>query len=85
MDQLQKWRKQVNVIDRVLIRTLGKRFNITGKIQTFKKKNGLPTKHADRETDILKKLSMEIKKQHLPMVLLKKLYKIIFNYSRGQY
>ncbi len=83
MDQLQKWRKEVDKIDRILIRTFGKRFNVTAKIQAFKKKNGLPIKHADRETDILKKLSKETKKQRLPASFLKKLYDCIFRYSRG--
>lgn len=82
MDQLQKWRREIDQIDRLLIKILGKRFQITKKIQGHKEKYGLPPYEKDREGKIIRKLEQSSSGRHLPKYFLQNLYTTIFKYSR---
>jgi chorismate mutase len=52
---IEKLRKQINQIDKIIANYLLKRAKIVKKIRNYKKKNNLPVTNKKREIEILKK------------------------------
>lgn len=53
---LDKWRGQLDEIDRELVELLGRRFEITRKIGVHKHQNGLPVVDEEREAQMLERI-----------------------------
>ena len=92
---MQQIRKQIDGIDKELIKLLSKRMKLAIKLGKFKKKEGLPILDKKREEEMLKKLAAsplrhgaqawrekQAKKQGLDIKFINKLYKEIFKESR---
>jgi len=79
---MQQTRKQIDGIDKKLIKLLSKRMKLAIKLGKFKKKESLPVLDKKREEKMLKKLEKQAKKQGLDTKFINKLYKEIFKESR---
>ena len=79
---MQQTRKQIDSIDKELIKLLSKRMKLAIKLGKFKKKEDLPVLDKKREEKMLKKLEKQAKKQGLNTKSINKLYKEIFKESR---
>lgn len=78
---LRRLRQQVETLDKKIISLLAARFRITNKIQNLKSEFGVKIHQEKREHALFKKyLSRNAK--HLPSVFLKKLFTLIFSYSK---
>jgi len=78
---LDKLRKEVDIIDEEIMSLLKKRLSITEKIISLKTKNDIPLKDAKREKDILDK----IKGKESENNFIRAVYKAIFEYSYKKY
>lgn len=75
-------RQEVEKIDQMLITQLIKRFQKTAKIQQLKKQLGLPLTQKKREQSLLQKHFSRARKGKLPDSLIKRLFNLIFSYSK---
>lgn len=53
---LEKYRKEINQIDKELITLLEKRFTVTKAVGEYKKENNVPVLNQNRENEIIKKI-----------------------------
>lgn len=53
INQLEKLRKEIDRVNRDLVKIIAKRFIITGKVKKLKTKNNLPVEDKDRELEIM--------------------------------
>ncbi|NTW22780.1 chorismate mutase [Candidatus Falkowbacteria bacterium] len=72
---LEGWRKEINELDRQLIRTLEARFRVVEKIAGYKRTNGLPVRDEKREQELLALLAEDTS---LSPQFLRDLYAVIF-------
>ena len=79
---MKEIRKQIDGIDKEIIKLLSKRMKLAIKLGKFKKKEGLPILDKKREQEMLKKLEKQAKKVGLDPKSIGKLYKEIFRESR---
>jgi chorismate mutase len=82
MDKLQKLRRKIESIDISIIKLLVKRFKFTQQIQVLKRRLNLPIHQKNREKLLLLKYSSYAKRYGLPVVLIKKLFLQVFQYSK---
>lgn len=75
-------RKAVETIDKKILELLTKRFQATDNIQTIKTELGLKITQKGRETDLLEKYTQKAKEYGLPSDLIKKIFKMVFSYSK---
>jgi chorismate mutase len=75
---LKKLRKEIDKIDRALLKILAKRFKITRKIGFYKKANKLKIQDKKREKEILKERIHLSRKLNLDQNLVEKIFKQIF-------
>jgi len=52
MDELEKYREQINALDRQLIDLLAKRFDIVRAVGELKAKNGIPVVQSERVIEV---------------------------------
>lgn len=76
---IERYRKKIDKIDREIIALLEKRFLITKEIIKYKREKEIKVRDKVREEEIIKKLS---KGKKLDKSLVKKIYKLIFQFSR---
>lgn len=80
--KLKNLRKEVDSIDKKIIELIAKRFRTTNKIQGLKREFSLPITQKGRESSMLKKYLNTAKRKKLPVDLVKKLFLILFYYSK---
>lgn len=76
---LEKYRKEIDAIDKKLLQLFEKRFNVSKKVGEYKKKNKMKIFDKKREKEIIEKRTNETK---LSSLFVKKLYKLIFKESK---
>ncbi len=79
--KLQQYRRQVDKIDKKIIEYLAKRYQVVEKIGIFKKQNNLPTMDKKRWLEVLNSRIQYGLKLNLSEQLIKKIYKIIHQFS----
>jgi len=78
--EIIKLRKKLDLLDNDLSAVLIKRIKVAKKIGTIKKQNNIEKKDLEREKNIITRLQSNTKQDEL----IKKVYKVIFNYTRGK-
>lgn len=81
MDELNKFRAEINEVDDALICLLSERMEIVRSIGEYKKTNNLPIEDQKRFKELLNSLSEQAKDYGLPKEMVKKIYEIIHEYS----
>jgi len=79
---LQKLRNDVQLIDRSIIKLLGKRFKATEQIQSIKRQLKMPINQKKREKELLEKYIKAAIKLNIPTPVINKLFKVVFSYSK---
>ena len=79
---ITKLREQINSVDREILKTLVKRFNLVKKIKTFKKDNSLKIEDKDREKEIISNLANLVKKGEISDRLIEEIWHAIFAESK---
>lgn len=82
INQLEKLRKNIDIIDQKLIIVLAERFKKTEEIMSFKKKNGLPIKDKNREKVILKGINKMARKLKMSKKFITDIFKKILKESK---
>lgn len=82
LKQLKILRNKIEEVDGNIIKLLTKRFKTTKQIQNLKIDFGLPLLQKNREKYLLKKYLKSAGCKKLNPVLIKKLFNLIFSYSR---
>lgn len=80
--KLKILRKKVEKIDRSIIQLLFQRFKITKQIQVLKTDFKIPLSQKKREKYLLQKYLISAKAKKLNPILIKKLFNLIFSYSK---
>jgi chorismate mutase len=81
MALLDKYRKQIDKIDKKIIDYLAKRYQVVKKVGFFKKKKGLKPFDKKRFQEVLKTRISFAEEKGLPKELIKKIYQIIHQFS----
>lgn len=55
MDELKKYRKEIDNIDKELVRNFEKRMEVVLKVAEYKKKNNIPILNKSREEQVIEK------------------------------
>ena len=79
VEELAKWRAEIDLIDNEIMKWLVKRFELTKKIRRYKTLHSLPVMDKEREEHIMRE---KIGSSGLPRKFIQDLYKIIFEESR---
>ncbi len=82
MEEIDKNRKQIDLIDRQILLLLAKRMAVAAKIGSFKEKYHLKIKDLKRERQAMKVRLAAAKKQNLPAGFIRKLFSLIISRSR---
>lgn len=75
-------RKQIDLIDYKILKLIGKRLRLVGKISQLKNRKKLPIGDKKRETEILSLISHQSKETSIPVLFARTLFKIIIKGSR---
>ncbi len=78
MDALQEYRKEINKIDKELLKLLKNRLDVVIKIGEYKKKNNLPIVDKKREKELIQYLEVEAEKIGLRKTVIKKIWLVLF-------
>lgn len=78
---LSKPRKEIDKLDKILLSTLAKRFLVSKQIGIIKRKHNVKIKDNLRWNEILVAGLLNAKKLNLSQEFVKKLYKLIHDYS----
>lgn len=81
MKNLQKFREEIDEIDRELVKLLEQRMNISLKIGEYKKENKLEIRDIDREEQIIKSRLKYLNNKHLNNYIIE-LLKFIMKISK---
>lgn len=81
-EKLERIRKNVEVIDKKILRLLKERFISTNKIQILKREISAPIHQKQREKLLLEKYAVFAAKIGLPPDLVEKVFRNIFSYSK---
>ena len=81
MELLDKYRKQIDKIDKKIIDYLAKRYQVVKKVGVFKKKNGLKPFDKKRWQKVLQTRISFAEEKGLPKELIKKIYQTIHKFS----
>lgn len=65
MDDLIKFREEIDNIDKELVKLFEERMNIVLKVATYKKEKGLDIFHEDREKEVIEKNLKKIRNKNL--------------------
>ncbi|MBU0727536.1 chorismate mutase [Patescibacteria group bacterium] len=79
---MKEIRKQIDEIDKNIIKLLSRRFKLAPKLAKFKKAEGLPILDKKRELEVIDKLEKLAKKEGLDLKFIKKLWVEILKESR---
>lgn len=79
-DELKLLRDQIDKVDKRIIKLLSDRFKLVRAVALYKKKNKIKTTQADREKEIINKLT-DLTTSSSP-IFIKKLYSLIFKESK---
>lgn len=79
---MKEIRKQIDTIDKNIIKLLGKRLKLAVKISKFKEKKGLPILDKKREAEMIEEFEKIAKKERVDPKFIKKLWEDIFKESR---
>lgn len=80
--KLKELRSAVESIDNQIISLLVKRFKHTAEIQKLKRDLKIPISQKKREADLLNKYEKRAVRGKLPIALLKRLFTLLFAYSK---
>ena len=76
---LEKLRKQIDILDEELIKILAKRFEFTEKVGIYKKIHNFPSLDQKRENSMFKQREQLARKLNIDQQLIKKLFILIIN------
>ena len=82
-NKLLEYRDKIDAIDGEIVRLLAERFDIAKEVAEYKKSNNLPIFQADREAEILRRISEQLSgenRRYREYIL--DLYKIILDKSK---
>ncbi|MBR9699844.1 chorismate mutase [Candidatus Woesearchaeota archaeon] len=82
MDKIQKIRKQIDRVDKVLITALGERMSLMPEIGEYKKKNNVPIFQEKREQQIMKRLKKLAKDYQISEDFVEEIFLSIFNEAK---
>lgn len=85
LNELIKFRQQIDKVDNELLKTLAKRFKIIKKIYQFKKKSSLPLIDKKREKELLKKRDLMAQKLNLDRKLVRNIFLCILKTVKKEY
>lgn len=77
-ETIEDWRLGINELDQQIITLLEKRFELVGKIGSFKKQNALPVRDEVRERILIER---QVEASKLSPDFIRDLYQVIFSYS----
>ena len=80
-NKLVKFRKEIDKIDKSIVKLFAKRFKVVGKIGEFKKKNNIPVVDKDRFKNLLDKLKKEAVNNNISADFIEDVYNLIHEYS----
>ena len=78
MEELEKYRKDIEEIDCRIFELLKMRFSIVEKVGAFKKMNNLPVRNVERENTLVDGMA---NKFSLDKDFIRKFYRVLFNNS----
>lgn len=78
MNDLNKYRKQIDKIDDKLLKLFSQRMEVVKKVGEYKKKNNLKVKDAKREKIIIQNKISQAKELNLSESFIKKIWKAFF-------
>jgi len=81
MDELKKYRREIDTIDEKILLLLQKRFGVVEKIGIIKARTHAPIKDKKRMKELYKKRMKIAKKYNLPPKLVKNIYRDIIRWS----
>ncbi|MBI2074557.1 MAG: chorismate mutase [Candidatus Levybacteria bacterium] len=81
MDQLRKYREEIDKIDNGILNLLIKRFLLIAKIGEYKKQHNLKIKDNKREYEKIESLKNKVKGYNIDKAFINKIWKIIFKES----
>ena len=84
MDPLHQLRREIDKIDLQILKDLKRRFSITKRVQEWKRKRKISPYQKSREDAILKRLQKNGHKMGISKRMVKQIYKILFQESRGK-
>lgn len=82
MDKLEKYRKEIDKIDKELLTLLAMRLSIVLKIRKYKNLKKLPVEDKEREKEIIQKLKDRGKENNIPSHVIEDIWEIILNQSK---
>lgn len=77
MQQLDKFRQEIDILDTNLLEILGKRFEKVREINIFKKTHQIPPLDENRKQEIIEKLSKQAKSLDLSPEFILELFELI--------
>jgi chorismate mutase len=80
---LDKLRQKINMIDNLIIELIKRRAALMPAVGKYKKKHGLAINQPKREKEVIKQLQDLAKKRKLDPVVISKIFKILFAYSKN--
>ncbi|PIV46021.1 chorismate mutase [bacterium (Candidatus Moisslbacteria) CG02_land_8_20_14_3_00_36_53] len=81
-NDLKKYRKIIDSLDKKLIWILSQRFKVTQKIGEYKAKNNLPIQDKKREEEALESRKSLAQKLNLDPDLISEIFKLVFKCTR---
>lgn len=80
---LETLRQKIDKIDNRILSLIAQRFQMVKKIITVKQKLHKPIIDRQREKEILKRIEQRSEKLNISVILIRKLYKLIFDESKN--
>lgn len=80
-DELEIWRKQIDIIDEKILRLLAKRVKVIKKIGLYKSRHNLPVLDQARWNQVLNSNLKKAQSLNLSRNFIRKILNIIHNYS----
>ncbi|PIQ77018.1 hypothetical protein COV82_06665 [Candidatus Peregrinibacteria bacterium CG11_big_fil_rev_8_21_14_0_20_46_8] len=82
LQKLSQLRKQVERIDKAILKKLGERFSVTSEIQELKKTLKMPATQSKREKELLDAYLELGKELGVPKLLISRFYTEIFSFAK---
>ncbi len=77
MEELAKIRKEIDVVDKEIVKMLVKRFRLVERISKVKAEHGIPLVDAERERQVLSKVRSLAEKHEVNPSLVEEIFKAI--------
>ncbi len=78
---IDELRKEIDLIDRELLKSFSKRINLVKEIGIIKKKEGLGLLNEKRREEVINKWKLIAEKENISRDFVEKIYKILHDYS----